>query len=58
MNRSSKGFGLAGVLATVVFLIVAAIYSASAKSQTFDSNLLSKLESANQLSLLQVRQLT
>lgn len=34
MNRSSKGFGLAGVLATVVLLIVAAIFSASAKSET------------------------
>jgi hypothetical protein len=34
MNRSSKGFGLAGVLVTVIFLIVAAIFSASAKSST------------------------
>lgn len=32
MNRSSKGFGLAGVLATVVFLVVAAVMSASAKA--------------------------
>jgi hypothetical protein len=38
MNRSSKGFGLAGVLATVVLLIVAAMFSASAKSQSFESN--------------------
>lgn len=38
MNRSSKGFGLAGVLATVVFLIVAAIFSASAKSQPISTN--------------------
>ena len=38
MNRSSKGFGLAGVLATVVFLIVAAIFSTSAKSQTVSTN--------------------
>jgi hypothetical protein len=38
MNRSSKGFGLAGVLATVVFLIVAAIFSASAKSQPIPTN--------------------
>jgi hypothetical protein len=36
MNRSSKGFGLAGVLATVILLIVAAMFSASAKSQTLD----------------------
>jgi len=36
MNRSSKGFGLAGVLATVVLLIVAAVFSASAKSQIWD----------------------
>lgn len=32
MNRSSKGFGLAGVLATVVFLIVTAVISTSASS--------------------------
>lgn len=32
MNRSSKGFGLAGVLATVVFLVVTAVMSASANS--------------------------
>jgi type II secretory pathway component PulK len=32
MNRSNKGFGLAGVFATVVVLIVAAIFSASANS--------------------------
>ncbi|MFT4994763.1 MAG: hypothetical protein ACI965_001805 [Paraglaciecola sp.] len=36
MNRSSKGFGLAGVLATVVLLIVAAVFSASAKSEIRD----------------------
>ena len=34
MNRSNKGFGLAGVLVTVILLIVAAIFSASAKSST------------------------
>jgi hypothetical protein len=34
MNRSNKGFGLAGVLVTVIILIVAAIFSASAKSST------------------------
>ncbi|MGY0622787.1 MAG: hypothetical protein ACW7DO_11040 [Paraglaciecola chathamensis] len=39
MNRSSKGFGLAGVLATVVFLIVAAIFSASPKSQPIPTNM-------------------
>ncbi|WP_199271331.1 hypothetical protein [Paraglaciecola sp. L1A13] len=38
MNRSSKGFGLAGVLATVVVLIVAAIFSTSAKSQSAPTN--------------------
>jgi hypothetical protein len=32
MNRSNKGFGLTGVIVTVIFLIVAAIFSASAKS--------------------------
>ena len=32
MNRSSKGFGLAGVLATVVFLIVAAVMTSSANA--------------------------
>lgn len=47
MNRSSKGFGLAGVLATVVLLIVVAIFSASAKSQTFDRCLHSSVESTN-----------
>ena len=34
MNRSNKGFGLTGVIVTVIFLIVAAIFSASAKSTT------------------------
>lgn len=34
MNRSNKGFGLTGVIFTVIFLIVAAIFSASAKSST------------------------
>ena len=34
MNRSNKGFGLTGVVVTVIFLIVAAIFSASAKSST------------------------
>ena len=36
MNRSNKGFGLAGVFATVVILIVAAIFSASAKSSSVE----------------------
>ena len=36
MNRSNKGFGLTGVLVTVIFLIVAAIFSASAKSATIN----------------------
>ncbi|MFQ3197732.1 MAG: hypothetical protein ACI8R9_000600 [Paraglaciecola sp.] len=47
MNRSSKGFGLAGVLATVVLLMVAAIFSASAQSQTFDRCLQSSVEYIN-----------
>ncbi len=34
MNRSSKGFGLAGVLATVLFLVVTAAMTSSANSQT------------------------
>lgn len=38
MNRSNKGFGLTGVLVTVIFLIVAAIFSASAKSSTYSQN--------------------
>ncbi len=33
MNRSSKGFGLTGVFATVLFLVVAAVVSASANSE-------------------------
>jgi hypothetical protein len=37
MNRSNKGFGLTGVIVTVIFLIVAAIFSASAKSSTISS---------------------
>lgn len=37
MNRSSKGFGLAGVLLTVVFLVVTAVMSASANSAEVDS---------------------
>jgi hypothetical protein len=32
MNRSNKGFGLTGVIITVILLMVAAIFSASAKS--------------------------
>lgn len=34
MNRSNKGFGLTGVIVMVIFLIVAAMFSASAKSTT------------------------
>ncbi|MFT6988075.1 MAG: hypothetical protein ACJASL_000035 [Paraglaciecola sp.] len=37
MNRSNKGFGLTGVIVTVIFLIVAAIFSASAKSSTLST---------------------
>ena len=36
MNRSNKGFGLTGVIVTVIVLIVAAIFSASAKSSTLE----------------------
>lgn len=38
MNRSNKGFGLAGVLVTVIVLIVAAIMSASATSSDYPTN--------------------
>ncbi|MEP0356238.1 MAG: hypothetical protein ABJH06_03040 [Paraglaciecola sp.] len=38
MNRSNKGFGLTSVLVTVIFLIVAAIFSASAKSSTLSQS--------------------
>lgn len=34
MNRSTKGFGLVGVAATVVLLIIAAIFSASSRANT------------------------
>ena len=34
MRNSSKGFGLLGVFAAVVFLIVTAVVSASAKADT------------------------
>lgn len=40
MNRASKGFGLAGVLATVVFLVVTAVMSASANSTMVDSQVI------------------
>jgi hypothetical protein len=43
MNRSNKGFGLTGVLVTVIFLIVAAIFSASAKSSTISQFYLDSL---------------
>ncbi|MFT4808924.1 MAG: hypothetical protein ACI9LX_002261 [Paraglaciecola sp.] len=43
MNRSNKGFGLTGVLVTVIFLIVAAIFSASAKSSTISQFSLNSL---------------
>ena len=38
MNRASKGFGLAGVLATVVFLVVTAVMSASAGSAVVETS--------------------
>lgn len=34
MRNSSKGFGLIGVFAAVVFLIVTAVVSASAKAES------------------------
>ncbi|MCV2885530.1 hypothetical protein OE749_12570 [Aestuariibacter sp. AA17] len=34
MNRSTKGFGLAGVLLTVIFLVVAAVMSSPASALT------------------------
>jgi len=36
MNRSSKGFGLVGVFCVVVFMIVTAVFSASANSVAMD----------------------
>lgn len=36
MNRSSKGFGLVSVFCVVVFMIVTAVFSASANSATMD----------------------
>lgn len=47
MNRSSKGFGLAGVLATVVFLVVTAVMSASANSAQIDQQIQIKSSSTN-----------
>lgn len=38
MRNSSKGFGLLGVFAAVVFLIVTAVVSASAKADSFDNS--------------------
>lgn len=37
MNRSSKGFGLIGVIATVVILAVSAVFSSSANSAEFEN---------------------
>ncbi|MFT5675897.1 MAG: hypothetical protein ACI808_001832 [Paraglaciecola sp.] len=45
MNRSSKGFGLASVLATVVLLIVVAIFSAPARSITLSHDTPPNLDS-------------
>lgn len=36
MNRSSKGFGLFGVVAAVVFLVVTAVVSTSANAQPIE----------------------
>lgn len=44
MNRSSKGFGLAGVLVTVVFLVVTAVVSASAKSASLTPDLITQAD--------------
>lgn len=51
MNRSNKGFGLTGVLVTVILLIVAAIFSASAKSSTITE--LSAMPTSSCLSAVQ-----
>ncbi|GAA6184409.1 hypothetical protein [Aliiglaciecola sp. NS0011-25] len=37
MNRSSKGFGLTGVFATVLFLVVLAVVSTPASSKTIST---------------------
>ncbi|MDO6691784.1 hypothetical protein Q4574_00750 [Aliiglaciecola sp. 3_MG-2023] len=39
MNRSSKGFGLTGVFATVLFLVVLAVVSTPASSQTMSDEI-------------------
>ncbi|MDO6709261.1 MULTISPECIES: hypothetical protein [Alteromonadaceae] len=39
MNRSSKGFGLTGVFATVLFLVVLAVVSTPASSQTTSTDI-------------------
>ncbi|WP_164078301.1 hypothetical protein [Alteromonas facilis] len=36
MNRSSKGFGLTGVAIAVAAMIVMAVFSTSARSQTLE----------------------
>ncbi|MFT5923872.1 MAG: hypothetical protein ACI9LE_000860 [Paraglaciecola sp.] len=53
MNRSNKGFGLTGVIVTVIFLIVAAIFSASAKSSSITQLSSSSLSEAQIKALLQ-----
>ena len=54
MNRSSKGFGLVGVAAAVLLLIIAAIFSASARSNTLLINVFCELDSpASQVDVLE-----
>lgn len=38
MNRSTKGFGLTGVAVAVLFMIVTAVFSSSAKSAEYPVN--------------------
>ncbi len=38
MNRSSKGFGITGVLVAVIVLMVSAVISTSASSQELHPN--------------------
>lgn len=50
MNRSSKGFGLTGVLLTVIVLIVSAIISTSVSSQDAPVAKAVKLKAAEKIS--------
>ena len=52
MNRSSKGFGLTGVIATVLILIVSAVVSSSANSAEFNNKTVNIYQNTTTIGLL------